>query len=130
MGLQGSRVQIPPSRLGGPLNWRPFAHSGPGLLMNLNKVSVLVLLALTSCGGKADRERPPAAGGFSAALGVDTTAMTRTPSGLRYQDVAVGSGTTATAGGNNPGGHYRRVSHTGEVCHKREGEKHPSFFPP
>ena len=40
----------------------------------------------------------PAAGGFSAALGVDTTVMTRTPSGLRYQDVTVGSGTTQRLG--------------------------------
>jgi FKBP-type peptidyl-prolyl cis-trans isomerase FkpA len=66
--------------------------------MNLNTVSLLMLIAVTACGGKADRARPPATGGFSAALGVDTTVMTRTPSGLRYQDVAVGSGTTATAG--------------------------------
>jgi FKBP-type peptidyl-prolyl cis-trans isomerase FkpA len=66
--------------------------------MNPNKLSVLVLLALAGCGGQADRERAPAAGGFSAALGVDTAAMTRTPSGLRYQDEAVGNGTTAAAG--------------------------------
>ncbi|HEY9441842.1 MAG TPA: FKBP-type peptidyl-prolyl cis-trans isomerase [Gemmatimonadales bacterium] len=37
-------------------------------------------------------------GGFAAELGVDTTALTRMPSGLRYQDVAVGSGEEATAG--------------------------------
>ena len=46
--------------------------------------------------------RPPAvrpvSGGFAAELGVDTTALTRMPSGLRYQDVAVGSGEEATAG--------------------------------
>ena len=66
--------------------------------MNLNTVSPLVLILVTACGGKTDRARPAANGGFSAALGVDTTVMTRTPSGLRYQDVTVGSGTTATAG--------------------------------
>ncbi|HET7423079.1 MAG TPA: FKBP-type peptidyl-prolyl cis-trans isomerase [Gemmatimonadales bacterium] len=38
------------------------------------------------------------AGGFAVELGVDTTALTRMPSGLRYQDVAVGSGEEATAG--------------------------------
>ena len=38
------------------------------------------------------------AGGFAVELGVDTTALTRMPSGLRYQDVAVGSGEEVTAG--------------------------------
>ncbi|HET7241387.1 MAG TPA: FKBP-type peptidyl-prolyl cis-trans isomerase [Gemmatimonadales bacterium] len=38
------------------------------------------------------------AGGFAVELGVDTTALTRMPSGLRYQDVAVGSGEEITAG--------------------------------
>ncbi|HKU60977.1 MAG TPA: FKBP-type peptidyl-prolyl cis-trans isomerase [Gemmatimonadales bacterium] len=38
------------------------------------------------------------AGGFAAELAVDTTALTRMPSGLRYQDVSVGSGEEATAG--------------------------------
>ena len=37
-------------------------------------------------------------GGFAAELGVDTTALTRMPSGLRYQDVAVGTGAEARAG--------------------------------
>jgi FKBP-type peptidyl-prolyl cis-trans isomerase len=39
-----------------------------------------------------------APGGFAAELGVDTTSLTRLPSGLRYQDVSVGSGEEATAG--------------------------------
>jgi FKBP-type peptidyl-prolyl cis-trans isomerase len=61
---------------------------------------ILALLAsagLFACGGSADREnsRPPA--GFSASLGVDTTAMTKTPSGLRYQDIAEGQGAEAIA---------------------------------
>jgi FKBP-type peptidyl-prolyl cis-trans isomerase FkpA len=38
------------------------------------------------------------AGGFAVELGVDTTALTRMPSGLRYQDVAVGSGEEVTTG--------------------------------
>jgi FKBP-type peptidyl-prolyl cis-trans isomerase FkpA len=41
---------------------------------------------------------PAAAGGFSAKLGIDTTALIRTPSGLRYQDVTVGQGEPAAAG--------------------------------
>ena len=39
-----------------------------------------------------------ASGGFAAELGVDTAALTRMPSGLQYEDVAVGSGDEATAG--------------------------------
>ena len=39
-----------------------------------------------------------APGGFAAELGVDTTSLTRLSSGLRYQDVTVGSGEEATAG--------------------------------
>jgi FKBP-type peptidyl-prolyl cis-trans isomerase FkpA len=58
----------------------------------------LALTGLLGCGGKADTSREPAAGTFNAALGVDTAAMTRTPSGLRYQDITQGDGKTATAG--------------------------------
>lgn len=35
---------------------------------------------------------------FAPALGVDLAKMTKTPSGLAYRDVRVGSGTTAKAG--------------------------------
>ena len=35
---------------------------------------------------------------MSAALGVDMAAMTKTPSGLRYQDIAQGQGAEAAAG--------------------------------
>jgi FKBP-type peptidyl-prolyl cis-trans isomerase len=37
-------------------------------------------------------------GGFSASLGVDTAALTRTPTGLRYQDLTAGQGEEAVAG--------------------------------
>jgi FKBP-type peptidyl-prolyl cis-trans isomerase FkpA len=57
----------------------------------------LGVVGLLGCGDKAEGNRPPQAG-FSAALGVDTAAMTKTPSGLRYQDVAQGEGKTAAAG--------------------------------
>jgi FKBP-type peptidyl-prolyl cis-trans isomerase len=60
-------------------------------------VFILALLGLVAC-GKADRDHAVSTGGFSAALGVDTAAMTRTPSGLRYQDLARGDGREATAG--------------------------------
>ena len=58
--------------------------------------AVLLLVACrpdAPAGGATGR-----AGGFAVELGVDTTALTRMPSGLRYQDVAVGSGEEATAG--------------------------------
>jgi FKBP-type peptidyl-prolyl cis-trans isomerase len=58
-----------------------------------------LLIGLSAaCSGKADRERATGSGGFSAALGIDTTAMAKTPSGLRYQDLAEGHGATAAAG--------------------------------
>ena len=59
---------------------------------------MLLLAGALACGGGADRDnsREPA-GGFSAALEVDTTAMTKTPSGLRYQDLTPGQGAEATA---------------------------------
>ena len=60
---------------------------------------VSAALLLAACRPDA----PPAGaaagtGGFAAELEVDTTALTRMPSGLRYQDVAVGSGEEAVAG--------------------------------
>ncbi|HEY3012158.1 MAG TPA: FKBP-type peptidyl-prolyl cis-trans isomerase [Gemmatimonadales bacterium] len=59
---------------------------------------MLVLIGVVACGRKPDRNSAVGAGGFSAALEVDTTAMTKTPSGLRYQDVSTGQGAEATAG--------------------------------
>jgi FKBP-type peptidyl-prolyl cis-trans isomerase len=67
--------------------------------VTLNKFLLLSVVALVACQDKAERSGTPGgSAGFSAALGVDTVAMTRTPSGLRYQDVSVGSGTQASAG--------------------------------
>lgn len=54
-----------------------------------------VLVLLPAC----RPERPSAgAGGFAAELGIDTTTLTRTSTGLRYQDVKVGAGEEAVAG--------------------------------
>ena len=55
-------------------------------------------IALLGCNRPADRNGTPGKGGFSASLEVDTSAMTRTPSGLRYQDVTAGQGKEAAAG--------------------------------
>jgi FKBP-type peptidyl-prolyl cis-trans isomerase len=92
MGLQGSRVQIPPSRLGGAVT--PLIIG-----VNLNRLIIAVVVAgLMACSRSADRDSAPGKAGFSASLGVDTAAMTKTPSGLRYQDVTPGQGKEATAG--------------------------------
>jgi FKBP-type peptidyl-prolyl cis-trans isomerase FkpA len=92
MGLQGSRVQIPPSRLRLHHHLTRFTH--------LNRVlaGLLVLAGMSGCGGKPDRDSTATKGGFSQALGVDTAAMTKTPSGLRYQDLTKGDGPEATPG--------------------------------
>ncbi|HZB27952.1 MAG TPA: FKBP-type peptidyl-prolyl cis-trans isomerase [Gemmatimonadales bacterium] len=69
--------------------------SGVTLSRPLIAFAVLVLAA---CGDRTEREDATQAGGFNAALGVDTAAMTRTPTGLRYQSLAAGQGEEATAG--------------------------------
>ena len=54
----------------------------------------LLLLLPAACRAGGDKT----GAGFSTELGVDTTKLTRTASGLRYQDVAVGQGDEATPG--------------------------------
>jgi FKBP-type peptidyl-prolyl cis-trans isomerase len=63
-------------------------------------------LSLVAC-SSADRGSSPTKAGFSASLGVDTAAMTRTPSGLRYQEMNPGQGKAATSG------HVVSVHYTG-----------------
>jgi FKBP-type peptidyl-prolyl cis-trans isomerase FkpA len=100
MGLQGSRVQIPPSRFGEPpLGALASSVKNPQATLG-DILRFLILLAsagLLACGGSADRESSSPPAGFSASLAVDTTAMTKTPSGLRYQNVTEGQGAEATA---------------------------------
>jgi FKBP-type peptidyl-prolyl cis-trans isomerase FkpA len=55
----------------------------------------LLLVLLASCISGGDRS---SAGGVSADLGIDTAAMTTTPTGLKLQDVTVGQGAEATPG--------------------------------
>ena len=60
----------------------------------MRRLCILSCLAvLAACGG-ADAKT----GGFSAALGVDTTTMTKAPSGFWYTDVATGQGDAAVPG--------------------------------
>ncbi len=59
-------------------------------------VCLTLLVTLAACGPKG--ERAATAGGFVPALGIDTTALTKTASGLRYVDVSKGQGEEAAAG--------------------------------
>jgi hypothetical protein len=110
MGLQGSRVQIPPSRwgradpTGSALSYATTASLQlPAEVPVRSSAFPVLLLTLVACSGR-DRSLSTAAG-FSAELGVDTARMTVTPSGLRYQDVVAGRGAEATAG-KQPVVHY------------------------
>lgn len=76
----------------------PSHHNSEPPLHRVLAASVLV--GLIACGGKTDRDGDRKPGGFSPSLEVDTTAMTKTPSGLRYQDLAQGQGPEAKAGQN------------------------------
>jgi FKBP-type peptidyl-prolyl cis-trans isomerase FkpA len=65
----------------------------------VHRPPLTILIGLVvACSGQGDRQGEAGSAGFSAALQVDTTAMTKTPSGLRYQDLAEGQGATAAAG--------------------------------
>jgi len=56
--------------------------------------SLLLAALLGACGSSGDR----ADGDFSAELGIDPSALTTNPSGLRYQDLSRGEGAEATEG--------------------------------
>ncbi len=54
----------------------------------------LFALFLSACGGSDDARGDAARAGFE----IDSAALTKTPSGLQYQDVVTGSGAEATPG--------------------------------
>jgi FKBP-type peptidyl-prolyl cis-trans isomerase FkpA len=61
----------------------------------MHRLALLPWLALAAaCGSRGDAK----ASGFSADLGVDTTTMTKAPSGLWYTDVTTGQGAEAEPG--------------------------------
>ena len=96
--------------------------------MQLNRfLATALLVGLGACGGKADREGDRKPGGFSPALGVDTTAMTKTPSGLRYQELAPGQGAVATAG-KNVSVHYTGWLPNGEKFDSSRDRNQPFGF--
>jgi FKBP-type peptidyl-prolyl cis-trans isomerase FkpA len=67
--------------------------------VNLNRLIIAAVVAgLMACSRSADRDKALGKPGFSPSLGVDTAAMTKTPSGLRYQDVVSGQGKEAKPG--------------------------------
>ena len=57
-----------------------------------------LLFAIAGCDLNDFRRTPITDEGFARELKVDTTAMTATPSGLRYEDVKVGDGGVAGPG--------------------------------
>src|SRR5512141_3357196 len=98
MGLQGSRVQIPPSRCSKPARWPASSFSLIAADAMHRLLLLGLLLALPGCDLNAFRRTPIEHAGFAKELHVDTTAMTTTPSGLRYEDLTVGNGPAAGAG--------------------------------
>jgi FKBP-type peptidyl-prolyl cis-trans isomerase len=90
-------------------------------------VLVPALAGLPSCNGEDARKDggPPAS--FSATLGVDTAAMTKTPSGLRYQDLAKGEGREAASGGT-ASVHYTGWLTNGEKFDSSRDRNQPFSF--
>lgn len=64
-----------------------------------------LLFGLAACNLNTFRRTPIQETGFAKELKVDTTAMTRTPSGLLYQDLVIGTGAEARTG-NEVSAHY------------------------
>lgn len=62
--------------------------------------AALLLVGAAACGGEKSQEQAqePAATTPATAPAVDTTAMTKTPSGLWYEDLEVGPGVAASSG--------------------------------
>jgi FKBP-type peptidyl-prolyl cis-trans isomerase FkpA len=116
-----------PSSLVGPVAFRELTpHESESLSVH-RLTTVGIAACLIACGGSADRTSSAAKGGFSASLGVDTTAMTKTPSGLRYQDVTVGEGKTATPG-HPVSVHYTGWLPNGEKFDSSRDRKEPFTF--
>ena len=84
-----------------------------------------LLLAAAACGPRGDRA---AAGGFSAELGIDTTALTKTESGLRYVDVSTGQGEEASPG-RTATVHYTGWLTSGKKFDSSRDRNEPFSFP-
>jgi FKBP-type peptidyl-prolyl cis-trans isomerase FkpA len=87
---------------------------------------VLLLVALAACGGDPvgiDARDVT----FAPELGIDLDAMTRTSSGLYYQDLQVGTGTVAVAG-RHVGVYYRGWLADGTLFDERQDPAPPLVF--
>jgi FKBP-type peptidyl-prolyl cis-trans isomerase FkpA len=87
----------------------------------------LTLVGLLACGGSGDHKPNNKPAGFSPSLGVDTAAMTKTPSGLRYQDLEKGQGNEAKAG-RNVSVHYTGWLPNGEKFDSSRDRNQPFGF--
>ena len=90
-------------------------------------LGTLALAGLFACGGGAEHKSDHKPAGFNPALGVDTTAMTKTPSGLRYQDLEKGQGAVASAG-RNVSVHYTGWLPNGEKFDSSRDRNQPFGF--
>ena len=86
-----------------------------------------IAVTLLGCNRSGDRSEASGKAGFAAALSVDTLAMTRTPSGLRYQDVTEGQGKEAKAG-NTVSVHYTGWLPNGEKFDSSRDRNQPFGF--
>jgi FKBP-type peptidyl-prolyl cis-trans isomerase len=106
---------------------RPSASPITSEILLFRSLATLLALALTSCGGESDRASVPNTLKFSPSLQVDTSAMTRTPSGLRFQDLVRGEGKEATAG-QNVSVHYTGWLPNGEKFDSSRDRNQPFDF--
>jgi peptidylprolyl isomerase len=94
--------------------------------MTRSLIPLAAIIALSSCG------QPKPAGpatiettSFARSLGVDLSAMTKTPSGLYYRDLAVGNGPVVAAG-NTVSVHYSGALPNGQGF-DQNGPSDPPF---
>src|SRR5690348_7882669 len=104
MGLQGSRVQIPPSRWGAVLRGGPSSFSGAGSVkLGMRRLLLVapILLAACSPGQNASFQgckTMSSTADIPVNATVDTTKLLRTASGLGIEELRTGTGVTAQAG--------------------------------
>jgi FKBP-type peptidyl-prolyl cis-trans isomerase FkpA len=98
--------------------------------MNRAPVILVLLVALGATMAGCDSDptgTDPREVTFAPELGIDLSAMTRTSSGLYYQDVEVGTGTEA-ATGNTVGAYYRGWLPNGVLFDQRQPPSDPFRF--
>ena len=87
-----------------------------------------LLIGLVACSSDARSARRPSSEAFAKELGIDTTALKRTASGLRYEDVEVGRGVEATPG-RTVLVHYTGWLASGEKFDSSRDRGEPFSFP-